>query len=181
MKLVTVALVLIPLIACSGPPEVDQILVADALRGDWRSVLESPGGDLPFGLRIGFNGGRLTAVILNHDEEVPTSSVSVDSDRVVIEMNWYDSRLEGLLYVDVLSLEGSWTNVIHGGVARLMWVALSHLLDCAPDGGCHVPHCCAGATPRFARVAASDRVGKETPHCPSSPRSPRPFRSRVAG
>jgi len=123
MKWVAVVLVSIPLIACGGPPEVDQILVADALRGEWRSVLESPGGDLPFGLRIGFTEGRLTAVILNHNEEVPTSSVSVDSDRVVIEMDWYDSRLEGRLSRDGLRIDGSWTKVIPGGVARLGWVA----------------------------------------------------------
>ena len=123
MKWIPAAVVSISLIACGGPPEVDQILVADALRGEWRSVLESPGGELPFGLRIDFAGGRLTAVILNHDEEVPTSSVSVDSDRVIIEMDWYDSRLEGRLSRDGLRIDGSWTKVIPGGVARLKWVA----------------------------------------------------------
>jgi thiol-disulfide isomerase/thioredoxin len=123
MKWVTATLVSIALIGCGPLPEVDRIVTADALRGEWRSVLESPGGELPFGLRIGFEGGRLTAVILNHDEEVPTSSVTVDSDRVVIEMDWYDSRLEGRLSSDGLRIDGSWTKVIPGGAARLGWVA----------------------------------------------------------
>jgi len=71
MKWITVAVVSLALIGCGVVPEVDRIVSADALRGEWRSVLESPGGELPFGLRIGFEGGRLTAVILNHEEEVP--------------------------------------------------------------------------------------------------------------
>ena len=123
MKWATVILVSIALIGCGVPHEVSMIATADALRGEWRSVLESPGGELPFGLRIGVAEGRLTAVILNHDEEVPTSSVSFDSDRVVIEMDWYDSRLEGRLSGDGLRIDGEWTKVIPGGVARLGWVA----------------------------------------------------------
>jgi hypothetical protein len=123
MKWITATLVSIALIGCGPLPEVDRIVTADALRGEWRSVLESPGGELPFGLRIEFEGGRLTAVILNHDEEVPTSSVTVDSDRVVIEMDWYDSRLEGRLSSDGLRIDGSWTKVIPNGAARLGWVA----------------------------------------------------------
>jgi thiol-disulfide isomerase/thioredoxin len=123
MKYVTVAVVSIALIGCGAPPEVTWIATADALRGEWRSVLESPGGELPFGLRIDFEGGRLTAVILNHDEEVPTSSVSIEENRVVIEMDWYDSRLEGRLSRDGLRIDGDWTKVIPGGSARLSWFA----------------------------------------------------------
>jgi hypothetical protein len=53
------ALVVVALASCGGqsppPVEVD-------LGGEWRSVIESPGGELPFGLRIVEQDGTKLAV-----------------------------------------------------------------------------------------------------------------------
>ena len=124
MRWFTVFCLALGSISCGGPiDEVQQIAAVDALRGEWRTVLESPGGELPFGLRVTIEKGRPSVVILNDIEEVPTSSVSVNGDRVVIDMDWYDSRLEGRLSPDGRRIDGSWTKVIPGGVSQLGWVA----------------------------------------------------------
>jgi thiol-disulfide isomerase/thioredoxin len=124
MRIFTVLCLALGSISCGGPiEEVRQIAAVDALRGEWRAVLQSPGGELPFGLRVTVESGRPSAVILNDVEEVPTSSVSVNGDRVVIDMDWYDSKLEGRLSKNGLRIDGSWTKVIPGGVSQLGWVA----------------------------------------------------------
>ncbi len=128
MRWITFILAVAATVSCGASPEVDRILAADALRGEWRSVLISPGGELPFGLAITFSEGRLQAVIRNGQEEVPTSAVVVDGDRVSIEMDWYDSKLDGRISGDGLNIEGTWRKIVPGGVSELPWMAEKSVL-----------------------------------------------------
>src|SRR5712691_3695718 len=63
------------------------------LEGTWRAVLSSPGGELPFTLRIARRAGGLRAVVVNGVEQVPVSGVSVDGSAVTIRFDWYDSAI----------------------------------------------------------------------------------------
>lgn len=92
---------------------------AKSIDGTWRGVLTSPGGELPFTLRIA--GGR--AVIVNGPEDVPTSGVSVDGAKVDIRFDWYDSAIHASLSADGKAMDGEWTRIVPSGTARMAFHA----------------------------------------------------------
>lgn len=106
---------LLPLAGCSEPPAAP---VAD-LAGDWRAVLDSPGGSLPFLLRVRRSGEEYRAAAINGSEEAPFSSVRRDGETVTLAIDWYDSRIEARLSDDGQRLEGRWTKRVPEGVATL--------------------------------------------------------------
>ena len=73
--------------------------------GPWRAVLESPGGELPFGIEMRSDG----ADIVNGEEYIPVTRVTVDGANVLIEMEHYDSRIEAELSTDGKEMAGLWT------------------------------------------------------------------------
>ena len=62
------------------------------IAGVWRAVLTSPGGELPFTLRIDATDGALSAVVLNGVEEAPFSSVDQEGSKIVLHFGWYGLR-----------------------------------------------------------------------------------------
>src|SRR5258708_3743389 len=64
-----------------------------AIEGTWRAVLLSPGGELPFTLRITRRGGGFDAVVVNGAERAPVSAVHVTGDSVTFRFDWYDSAI----------------------------------------------------------------------------------------
>jgi thiol-disulfide isomerase/thioredoxin len=111
------------MIGCGARSDVETAVTAEDLVGEWRAVLESPGGELPFGLRFVERAGSVAAIIINDAEEVPTSAVVVNGDRVTIEMSWYDSTLEGRLSQDGSRIDGRWRKTVPGGISELKWFA----------------------------------------------------------
>lgn len=85
------------------------------LDGTWRAVLTSPGGELPFILRISRRG----AAVVNGEERVSVSGVDVDGQRVAIRFDWYDSAIHATLSDDGNSMTGDWTRTVPSGLARL--------------------------------------------------------------
>src|SRR5262249_61404408 len=85
---------------------------ADALRcpaGGWKAVLESPGGDLPFGLRIEeASGGRILALVVNGEEALPFDSVRMEGDRIVLRFDHYDSEIDATLSAGGSEMRGVW-------------------------------------------------------------------------
>jgi peroxiredoxin len=65
--------------------------------GTWRAVLPVTGGDLPFGLEIGREGGRYVAWLVNGPERAEVTDVTVDGDRISMGMPGYPHRLEARL------------------------------------------------------------------------------------
>ena len=115
-------LALLPLLlpACvPSDPGVSRSPAAASIDGTWRVVLDSPGGDLPFSLRIATSGDRTMAVAFNGDEEVPFSSVERDGDRVLLHIDHYDSRIEARVSEAGTRLSGSWSKTSAGGESRL--------------------------------------------------------------
>nr|HRC86231.1 TlpA disulfide reductase family protein [Thermoanaerobaculia bacterium] len=106
------------LVACSSPPASTPSLV-----GIWRAVLTSPGGELPFGLEIQEQNGKLQGAALNGEERAPFSRVELQGRQAVLAFDWYDSRIEASLSPDGQELQGAWTKTIPGGVARMPFAA----------------------------------------------------------
>ena len=61
--------------------------------GQWRGVLASPGGELPFGLRIESGPDGLRAVVQNGPEEIPVSAVEQNGKELVLRFDGYDARI----------------------------------------------------------------------------------------
>ena len=90
-----------------------------SIDGTWRATLASPGGELPFAIRISHD----KAVILNGAEEVPTSGVRVDGSHVTIGFDWYDSVINAELSADGNSMTGAWTRTVPSRTARMAFHA----------------------------------------------------------
>jgi len=116
-----------------------------SIEGTWRAVLSSPGGELPFGLRIARRGTLLRAVIVNGAEEAPVSGVSSDGSTVTIRFDWYDSAITATLWPDGNSMTGAWTRT-------------------GPSGVSHIPfHATRGFQARFLPTAAAKIDASATP------------------
>ncbi len=112
-------------VAACAEPERTPVPAAseDALLGRWRAVLASPGGELPFTLRVERRGDALAAVALNGEEEVPFSAVRREGEDWVLAMDWYDSRIRARFEGDD-RLAGEWSRTHSGGtLARLPFTA----------------------------------------------------------
>ena len=103
-------------LACARPPAADAPAAAPALAGSWRAVLASPGGELPFTLEIGDEGGELSAAALTGPERVPFSSVEQRGADVVLHFAWYDSEITARLDGSGDAMTGVWRRTSPGGV-----------------------------------------------------------------
>jgi thiol-disulfide isomerase/thioredoxin len=95
----------------------------NAIEGTWRAVLMSPGGELPFTLRIARRAAGLSAVIINGAEEAPVSRVDVDGSHVTIRFDWYDSAIHANVAEDGNAMTGDWTRTVPSGTSRLVFRA----------------------------------------------------------
>jgi peroxiredoxin len=95
---------------------------AEDLLGSWRGVLASPGGELPFTLRLDHDGPRLRAVILNGEEEAPITRVARDGRKISFHFEHYDSEIEATLADG--RLEGRFRRTIPSGDSTLAFSAV---------------------------------------------------------
>ena len=93
--------------------------------GQWRGVLTSPGGELPFGLRIDSGPQGLRAVVQNGPEEAPVSGVGLKGHELVLRFDGYDSRIVATIEGDELT--GRWEKRAKVGYATMPMVA--HRVD----------------------------------------------------
>jgi len=82
---------------------------ASAFAGTWRAVLTSPGGELPFTLRIRSEGSGLAAVAINGQEQAAFDSARVTEKRIALRFDVYDSELGAELSSDGQKLTGEWS------------------------------------------------------------------------
>jgi thiol-disulfide isomerase/thioredoxin len=90
-----------------------------SIEGTWRAVLTSPGGELPFTLRV--EHGR--AVIINGTERAPVSSVDVHDSAVTLRFDHYDSAINATLSKDGNTMTGAWTRTVPAGICHLAFRA----------------------------------------------------------
>ncbi len=115
-------LALAVLIGCGGAAP-QEVAGAPTLVGSWRAVLTSPGGELPFELVIRDGDGGLSAVAVNGAEEAPFSAVRRQGEEVVLEFDWYDSRIVATLESSGDRLTGEWSKTAPDGTSRLSFEA----------------------------------------------------------
>lgn len=76
--------------------------------GTWRAWLDSPGGELPFGLQLIEYKGRWTAAILNGAERIEIPTVQRQGDDLVLAIPHYDSIIKAKSNADGSRLDGEW-------------------------------------------------------------------------
>lgn len=133
LPLVVVLLAFLP--ACRQTPAPDPV------EGPWRAWLESPGGELPFGIEIGREGERLTAVIVNGDERIPVERVEKNVRILELGIDHYDAMIQAQINEGGRALDGLWSKTVAGGEqARLVF------------------HARAGKQPRFETIPTASSV-----------------------
>ena len=76
--------------------------------GVWRAWLDSPGGELPFGLELQSAAGTLQGFLLNPPERIPIARLSWAVGELVLHLDPYDSTISARLGADQKSLDGTW-------------------------------------------------------------------------
>jgi thiol-disulfide isomerase/thioredoxin len=112
--------------------------------GPWRAWLESPGGELPFGLEIERDGEQITAVITNGEERIAVPAASVEGAELVLDIPHYDSTIRARISPLGTRLDGGWKK--RSGADR--WTGLAFAAD-------------AGAAPRFRSIGSARAEGIE--------------------
>ena len=89
--------------------------------GVWRLVMHSPGGELPFTLKILKEEGVLRAEAHNQEEILRFDTVWVDeTGSVTLGMDHYESTFKGQLSPDGTRIDGQWTKVTgHDKISKL--------------------------------------------------------------
>jgi thiol-disulfide isomerase/thioredoxin len=109
------ALLAITLVACRRAEPASPV----AIEGTWRAVLTSPGGELPFSLRITRRGDALNAVIVNGAERAPVSAVSIAGAEVTLRFDWYDSAINATVSSDGSTMTGAWSKIGSKGASQM--------------------------------------------------------------
>lgn len=107
--------VLATLVAACQPATHEHPLV-----GEWRTILRSPGGELPFTLLIEEQDGRLQAYALNGEERAPFSDVRIDDHHVQMAFAWYDAELRADLEPDGEVMTGRWRKTAAAGADSVL-------------------------------------------------------------
>lgn len=94
-----------------------------SLAGLWRGVLQSPGGELPFGIQMVQTSDGYEAKILNGSERVDTSAVTVAGDQVEIQFSWYDARIQATVNDSGDAMQGRWSKTASGHISELPFTA----------------------------------------------------------
>jgi len=129
MKIFLIPLLLFSITACNqnsepvAPQQTSTPAKSVSLAGLWRGVLQSPGGELPFGIQMVMTGDGYSAKILNGKERVDTSAVIFTGDQVEIQFSWYDSRIKATLDQAGDVMQGTWSKTAPGQISQLPFTA----------------------------------------------------------
>jgi thiol-disulfide isomerase/thioredoxin len=107
MRFLLVALMALTLAAHASASEV--------MTGWWTARLDSPGGELEFGLDFEKTDAGLRAVITNAEERIEIDDVKVVDGRIRIGFPHYDAELAGAVLASGRLIVGSWRKVGRNG------------------------------------------------------------------
>lgn len=71
--------------------------------GQWRAVLQIPGGELPFGLEFTREHGGRVAYLVNGADRTRINEIAVNGDTVTLRMPGFNNRIDATLEGDTLS------------------------------------------------------------------------------
>jgi len=86
-------------VTCTPGPAIES--------GRWRAWLDSPGGELPFGLELTPDDGAWSAQIINGPERLEVAEVKIDGDRLTLRIPHYDATVEATRS-SATTLDGRW-------------------------------------------------------------------------
>ena len=101
----------------AGPPPGSPPSLSNAPAvGVWRAWLDSPGGELPFGLELrpaapgpgGTPPSSFQAFLLNPPERIPIARVSFGAGELVLHLDPYASTIRARLGASAQTLDGTW-------------------------------------------------------------------------
>ncbi len=81
---------------------------AEVRTGPWRAWLDSPGGELPFGLQLGNDRGAWKAWLINGSDKAEVPRVEVARDEVTMSIPHYDSTIRAKISEGGAKLDGEW-------------------------------------------------------------------------
>ena len=112
------ALVTVVCLACASDP-------APSLEsGVWRAWLDSPGGELPFGLELTPSEDGWSAHIINGPERIRVRRVDLDGDRLTLRIEHYDATIEATR-TSPTTLDGRWWKTgKYGAISELPFHAI---------------------------------------------------------
>jgi len=114
--------------ACRDRPPVDP------KTGRWHAWLDSPGGDLPFGLELLGEPGRPQAYLVNGIERAPVTQFEWSDAELTLRIEHYDSTVTARLSEDGRRLDGRWEKTSGPGErARLEFHAVKESRPRFPD------------------------------------------------
>lgn len=107
--------------ACSrdSTPQVDGLRV-----GPWRAVLQLPSGELPFGMSVSARDGKPVVTLINGDNRVDVTEITVKDDTVTMLMPGFENRLDARIDAGVLT--GTLTMVKAGGKLQKIPLVATH-------------------------------------------------------
>jgi thiol-disulfide isomerase/thioredoxin len=84
------------------------------LPNDWRFVLASPGGELPFLVQFSSDADGLHSTMHNGSEVIPVGETKLEGNQLTLRLTPYDSELRAELSADRTTLKGIWTKSLGG-------------------------------------------------------------------
>ena len=91
-SLATAIALVLALAGCTAPPTDPELEP-----GRWRAWLDSPGGELPFGLELSAGEAGWTAAILNGEERLTIERVTVAGSAVALDIDHFDAHIEATI------------------------------------------------------------------------------------
>ncbi|MBI4718034.1 MAG: TlpA family protein disulfide reductase [Planctomycetes bacterium] len=120
--------------------------------GPWRAWLDSPGGELPFGLELTNQRTGWRAWVINGPERSEIMMVNVlDDKKIIIAFDHYDAAIVGELSADARRFDGTWQK--RGKDKKLTRLPVHATAGAALRFS---PESAAGATPAAAPGGAID-------------------------
>ena len=101
----SVLLVLTTVVLLAGCADPETVFPAE---GEWRAWLDSPGGELPFGLEVSRDGAEMEVVIINGSERIDVPRVEANGAELVLGIDHYDSTIVAKVTDGGTRLSGRW-------------------------------------------------------------------------
>jgi thiol-disulfide isomerase/thioredoxin len=103
---ITLALALLAAAGAGPSARPDQSPVT----GPWRAWLQSPGGEIPFGLELARDGAAWRATLVNGSERIAVPEVAADAGTGIVSLGLphYDSQIVACTAAGGTELEGTW-------------------------------------------------------------------------
>src|SRR5688572_8262463 len=92
--------------------------------GMWRAVLLTPGGELPFQLKVTESKNSYTLTVINGEEQIVLDEVTMKGDSMLVRFPVYESELR-LKIINKNKLEGEFINLTRTTHAAIRFVAQS--------------------------------------------------------